>query len=70
MQPIEFENRAEICLFTSNDVITLEYNDTVLLSFTPDSPLLIPGIEGAGEYVRGTAIVYIIDNDSKYARSL
>ena len=66
MQPIEFENSAEICLFTSNDVLTLEYNDTVLLRFAPDSLILIPGVENAGEYVRDTATVYIIDNDSKY----
>ena len=66
MQPIEFENSAEICLFTSNDVLTLEYNDTVLLRFAPDSPLLIAGVENAGGYIRDTATVYIIDNDSKY----
>ena len=66
MQPIKFENSAEICLFTSNDVLTLEYNDTVLLRFAPDNPLLIAGIENAGEYIRDTATVYIIDNDSKY----
>ena len=55
----------EIHLFTSNDQITLEYDDRVLLVFTPDNPGLIPGVEGIGEYIRDTAIVNIIDNDSK-----
>ena len=66
LQPIEFENSAEIQLFTTNDDITLEYDDTVLLRFTPDNPLLISGVEGAGEYIRDTAIVIIIDNDRKF----
>ena len=55
----------EIHLFTSNDLITLEYDDRVRLVFTPDNPGLIPGVEGIGEYIRDTAIVNIIDNDSK-----
>ena len=40
---------------------------TVILKFTPDRSGLIPGVEGAGEYVRDIATVYIIDNDSKCA---
>ena len=56
---------AEIRLFTAKDVITLEYNDRILLTYTPSNPGLIPGVEGAGEYIRNTAIVRIIDNDSK-----
>ena len=55
----------EIRLFTSNDQITLEYNDRVQLVFTPDNPDLISGVEDVGEYIRDTAIVNIIDNDSK-----
>ena len=55
----------EIRLFTSNDQITLEYDDRVLLVFTPDNPDLIPVLESYGEYIRDTAIVNIIDNDSK-----
>ena len=55
----------EIRLFTSNDQITLEYDDRVLLVFTPDNPGLIPAVEAEGEYIRDTAIVNIIDNDSK-----
>ena len=56
---------AEIRLFTAKDEITLEYNDRILLTYTPSNPGLIPGVEGAGEYIRNTAIVRIIDNDSK-----
>ena len=64
--PISVTNSAEIRLFTTNDEITLEYDDRVLLMFTPDDPGLIPGLEGAGEYMRDTATVHIIDNDRKY----
>ena len=65
--PISFENEAEVRLFTSNDQIALEYDDRVILSFTPDNPALIPGLEAAGEYIRHTATVQIIDNDSEAA---
>ena len=67
LMPIRFVNEAEIRLFTSNDEITLEYDDRVILSFTPDNPALIPDLEAAGEYVRDTATVHIIDDDSKAA---
>ena len=52
-------------MFTANDELTLEYEDRILLTYTPANPNLIPGLEGEGEYVRHTAIVHIIDNDSK-----
>ena len=65
--PISFENEAEVRLFTSNDQITLEYDDSVILTFTPDNPLLIPALEAQGEYTRDTATVHIIDNDSEAA---
>ena len=55
----------EIRLFTSNDHITLEYDDRIQLVFTPNDPALIPGVESVGEYIRDTAIVNIIDNDSR-----
>ena len=55
----------EIRLFTSIDHITLEYDDRIQLVFTPNDPALIPGVEGVGEYIRYTAIVNIIDNDSR-----
>ena len=57
----------EIRLFTRNDEITLEYNDSVILMFTPDNDTLIPGIEDVGEYVRNTTTVIIIDNDRMYS---
>ena len=65
LQPIHFETSADIRLFTTNDVITLEYNDTVILRFTPDNSLLIAGVESRGEYIRHNATVNITDNDSK-----
>ena len=58
---------AEVRLFTSNDQITLEYDDSVILTFTPDNPALITGLEAQGEYVRDTANVNIIDSDSEAA---
>ena len=57
----------EIRLFTHNDEITLEYNDNVILMFTPDNDTLIPGIEDVGEYVRSTTTVIINDNDRMYS---
>ena len=65
LMPISFVNETEIRLFTSNDETTLEYDDRVILTFTPDNPAFITGLEAEGEYVRYTATVYIIDNDSK-----
>ena len=65
LQPITLNNNAMVRLFTTNDGVTLEYDDTVILRFTPDNPAFIPGVEGAGEFIRDTAVVNIIDNDSK-----
>ena len=69
MQTIEYDSNNDdnenVDFFTSNDQITLEYEDRILLTFTPLNELLIPGIEDLGEYIRDTAIVKIIDNDSK-----
>ena len=63
--PIRFVSEAEIRLFTNNDEIALEYDDSVILTFTADNPALIPGLEAHGEYVRDSVIVQIIDSDSK-----
>ena len=65
LTPISVTNSEEIRLFTANDVITLEYDDRVLLQFTPDNPGLIPSLEAMGEYIRSSATVHIIDNDCK-----
>ena len=60
-------NDIAIQLFSRNDDITLEYNDTVILRFIVNPGLvpLIQQLETAGEYIRDTAIVDIIDNDRK-----
>ena len=66
MEPITlFNNSADIRLFTTNDEITLETDDRVQLIFTPTNALIIGGLESAGEYVRDSAIVNIIDTDCK-----
>ena len=55
----------DILLFTVNDEATLEYEDRVLLRFTPTQATLIPGLASNYEYIRDTAIVNIIDDDRK-----
>ena len=66
-QTITAANDIAIQLFSRNDDITLEYNDTVILRFiaNPGLATLIQLLEAAGEYIRDTAIVDIIDNDRK-----
>ena len=59
----------EIHLFAASDKITLEYDDKVLLRFTPALPSLIPGLEGFFESIRDTAIVNIIDSDCKHVQA-
>ena len=60
-------NDIAIQLFSRNDDITLEYNDTVILRFIVNPAItgLIQQLEAAGEYIRDTATVDIIDNDRK-----
>ena len=55
-----------INLLTANDDITLEYDDRVKLTFTPSSADLLSDVESLGEYIRDTATVNIVDNDSKH----
>ena len=64
---VEGDAEAMIELRTRNDDITLEYDDTVILVFTPGPAEddLIEFYEGEGEYIRDNVTVYIIDNDSK-----
>ena len=60
MRPIPIlGTNTEIGLFPINDEITLEYNDSITLIFTPFDQ------SNAGEYVRDRAVVNIIDNDCK-----
>ena len=58
-------NNTDICLLTVSDVIALEYGDTIILRFTPDNDTFISDVENAGQFIRDTAIVNIIDDDSK-----
>ena len=61
-------NDIAIQLFSRNDDITLEYDDTVILRFIVNPGLagLIQQLRDAGEYIRDFAIVNIIDSDRKY----
>ena len=62
------ENGADIQLYTINDAVSLEYDDAVLLRFNPSHRGLTEFVEHsihAGDFVRDTATVKIIDNDSK-----
>lgn len=52
--------------FTTNDQITLEYDDAVLFTYTPEFPDLVDEVESTSqEFIRDSAIVYIEDNDRK-----
>ena len=62
---VEGNVEAEIELSTINDAISLEYNDTVLLLFSPEESDLIAFYEGEGEYIRENVTVHIKDSDSK-----
>ena len=55
-----------IILSTNNDQITLEYEDRIQLTFTPDNPSLIANFEDIGEYIRDFSTINIVDNDSKW----
>ena len=70
LTPIIFINNndspsTDIYLFTVNDEATLEYEDRVLLRFTPAQANLIPELANHFEYIRDTAVVNIIDDDRK-----
>ena len=62
-------NATNIRVLPVNDEITLEYDDRLLLRFTPDGTVL-SGLANMFEYIRDTAVVNIIDNDCKYTFSL
>ena len=53
-------------LQTRNDDITLEYEDTVILIFSPHESDLIEFYESEGEYIRESMTVYINDKDRKF----
>ena len=62
---IESNNTAIIELHARNDAVTLEYDDDVLLLFTPEDSNLIKLYESEGEYIRDGMTVHIIDKDRK-----
>ena len=62
---VEGNAKAMIDLRTRNDDITLEYDDTVILVFTPDEEDIIDFYEEEGEHIRDSVVVYIVDNDRK-----
>ena len=55
----------QIRLLAVDDDLTLEYDDRVILTFNPADSGLPEHVELAGEFIRHTATVTIIDNDSK-----
>ena len=64
------DNYADIHLFINNDETTLEYDDSVILIFTPFDPALITALEAEGEYIRDSATVNIIDDNSTWCSSV
>ena len=63
-------NATSIRILPVNDEITLEYDDRVLLRFTPAVTNLFSDLANQFEYIRDTAVVNIIDNDRKCPFSL
>ena len=65
---IEVEGNIEalVELRTRNDAITLEYDDTVILLFSPDESDLIEFYESEEEYIRDSVTVHIIDSDREF----
>ena len=62
---VEGNDEAMIELHTRNDDIALEYDDAVILVFTPDEDGLINFYEEKGEYIRDNVVLHIVDNDRK-----
>ena len=60
-----FQDSTSVRLITHQDIMSLEYDDSIILVFTPDNPTLIPALEAEREFIRDTATVNIIDDDSK-----
>ena len=61
--PIESGANISVMFVPRDDEVTLEYNDRVRLTYTPLIPHLLSGVEAAGEFIRHTATVNIIDTD-------
>lgn len=54
-----------IRFFTTNNEVTLEYNDTVILRYLSEVNNFVQGVESMGEFIRDTTTINIIDNDGK-----
>ena len=67
--PILTHGNSEISLLTVDDGITLEYDDSVILTYTPQTTNLTDLIASAGEFVRDNATLIITDNDSELSCS-
>ena len=61
---LRVRNFVEVVLFTTNDNVTLEYEDRVQLRYSASHFASV--LEDAGEYIRDTATLNIIDNDRKF----
>ena len=60
---VRFIISADVRILPLHDDVTLEYDDRLQLTFIPDNPDLVSGLQSSGEYTRDTAVVNIIDND-------
>ena len=56
---------SEVSLDASNDDVTLEIGDTVILRLDPTAANIVDLVEGEGQFLRDTATVTILDNDCK-----
>lgn len=61
---LRVRNIVEVFLITTNDNVTLEYEDRVQFRYSASRFASV--LEDAGEYIRDTAILNIIDNDRKF----
>ena len=62
---MNFVNSAEIPIITTDNDIPFEDEKTVTLHFLPYDFGTLDASESRGEYIRDTATVQIIDDDSK-----
>ena len=56
---------SEVSLDASNDDVTLEIGDTVILRLDPTAANIVDLVEGEGQFLRDTATVTILDNNCK-----
>ena len=56
---------SDVRLDASNDDVTLEYGDTVILRLDPTTANIVDLVEERGQFLRNTATVTILDNDCK-----